>query len=391
MRAFGFFFLQISAENILLKFEKLLEEFSCRLDEMCTIVTDRGANMKAAFRNFRHIFCINHLMHNVLQKSIENVDLVANLYKNCSKLVTYFKKSGLNSQLTTCLQSFCPTRWNIVFYMFASIEKNWDEVVHLLRQNRELNRIDGISNNDIKAILAILELFEKASKMLEGDKYPTIHYVIIYVHQIRKKCMANESDMDFIKELKLQILENIETVILPNLALVHKVALFLFPPANKLVQFTNAERLETKFECQRLMEAASQDSDNNAQSQNTLSLENFDLLTDFLQPAHIQNTTELIHQEISSYENTYVVMSNDFDILAWWDSRKADFPLLYKVSCKILCIPASSAPSERIFSNARQALSEKRTAIGKNADKVNQLIFLQQNVKVCDLHKDLID
>lgn len=69
------------------------------------------------------LHCVDHLIHNALQKSIEEVAEAENLCQAWCKLVKYFKKSGLNSALATTLKSFSPTRWNTVYYLFVSIEK----------------------------------------------------------------------------------------------------------------------------------------------------------------------------------------------------------------------------------------------------------------------------
>lgn len=73
-----------------MKISQILNDFDCELNEMVTIVTDRGSNMKTAFRNDRHIFCINHLLNNVVEKSISNVQAVSSLSTACAKLVKYF-------------------------------------------------------------------------------------------------------------------------------------------------------------------------------------------------------------------------------------------------------------------------------------------------------------
>lgn len=83
--------------------------------------------MKKPFRNSQHLACVSHLLNNTLQKAVEEVAEVAELTNCCAKLVKYFKKSALNANLATSLKSYCPTRWNTVYYMLSSIEKNWDE------------------------------------------------------------------------------------------------------------------------------------------------------------------------------------------------------------------------------------------------------------------------
>ena len=65
--------------------------------------------------------------------------------------------------------------------------------------------------------------------------------------------------------------------------------------------------------------------------------------------------------------------------LEWWEkSGKVLFPNLYPTAIKYLVIPATSVPSERIFSTAGSVLTKKRNKLGpKNA---NIIITLNSNV-----------
>ena len=65
------------------------------------------------------------------------------------------------------------------------------------------------------------------------------------------------------------------------------------------------------------------------------------------------------------------------DPLNWWKSKEIIYPHLSKVAKKYLCIPASSAPSERVFSSAGLVVSKKRAAL--RGDNVAALVFLKQN------------
>ena len=64
----------------------------------------------------------------------------------------------------------------------------------------------------------------------------------------------------------------------------------------------------------------------------------------------------------------------------WWKERQEDFPLLSKSAKILLCIPATSIPSERMFSTAGDIITAQGAALsGENVDK---LIFLKKNMKL---------
>lgn len=68
----------------------------------------------------------------------------------------------------------------------------------------------------------------------------------------------------------------------------------------------------------------------------------------------------------------------DQDPLLWWKSHEQAFPSLSRLAAKYLGITASSVPSERIFSKARELVSQRRNRL--KGDDVNILLFLNKNI-----------
>ena len=67
------------------------------------------------------------------------------------------------------------------------------------------------------------------------------------------------------------------------------------------------------------------------------------------------------------------------NVLQWWKEHKALFPSLFKAAQAYLHIPATSVPSERIFSLAGYIVHDRRSKI--LATNVNKSIFLKRNEK----------
>ena len=71
-------------------------------------------------------------------------------------------------------------------------------------------------------------------------------------------------------------------------------------------------------------------------------------------------------------------IDGDGDPLQWWKCHENDFPLLSQYARRYLAIPASSGPTERLFSKAGQIVTAKRVQLKPN--KGNMLAFLAENL-----------
>lgn len=72
-------------------------------------------------------------------------------------------------------------------------------------KNNGLNRINNISFNNITAVVKVQQPFEEALKKLEGENYPTMHFVyknVLLIVQKRKlfgKYRVKKLEIFFIK------------------------------------------------------------------------------------------------------------------------------------------------------------------------------------------------
>jgi hypothetical protein len=69
----------------------------------------------------------------------------------------------------------------------------------------------------------------------------------------------------------------------------------------------------------------------------------------------------------------------DIDLLLFWREKQRSFPILSQISKLVCAIPASNTVVERLFSAAKNVVTEKRTRL--DCEKINQILFLQKNMK----------
>ena len=88
---------------------------------------------------------------------------------------------------------------------------------------------------------------------------------------------------------------------------------------------------------------------------------------------------ELIDAELTLYRQEAPIAMKDNsgnynNPLSWWSLDGRRFKLLSVLASRILCIPATSAPSGRIFSTEGFTISKDRARLASQT--ANELIFL---------------
>jgi hAT family C-terminal dimerisation region len=64
----------------------------------------------------------------------------------------------------------------------------------------------------------------------------------------------------------------------------------------------------------------------------------------------------------------------NIDVLGWWKQNQTVYPNLSRMAGDFLSIPATSVPSERLFSDAGQLITNRRNCL--NGDVIQACICL---------------
>ena len=71
-------------------------------------------------------------------------------------------------------------------------------------------------------------------------------------------------------------------------------------------------------------------------------------------------------------------MEDDRDLLKWWKLNGLVYPKLARLARSVLCIPASSSSSERVFRAAGRTIEQRRTAL--KPATVDVILFLHNSM-----------
>ena len=65
--------------------------------------------------------------------------------KFCKDLARYFKKSGLNTRLTSVIKQEVSTRWNSLYIMLNSIKLNFNTIKEVLKEQDKYTKLQDLS------------------------------------------------------------------------------------------------------------------------------------------------------------------------------------------------------------------------------------------------------
>jgi zinc finger BED domain-containing protein 1 (E3 SUMO-protein ligase ZBED1) len=271
----------------------------------------------------------------------------------------------------------------------------------------------------------VLKPFMLAQKVLEGEKYVTLSFVPGIVHGIRNGLVNIENNPEIpesVKSLSLKMLDDFvkrwgsgddNTVFTENetegyqrrlkgFSKLTMMAAACDPRTKMLRGIPETDRgLLWNYIRDKMLEIAHGDESAPVTSSGVLhqyiACENsepdyydvlmedvqFDVDRDILPDISLEDkvTAELAH-----YRALPVLPGKKTDAagkivhvnpLLWWRDQQEKLPIMSKLARRVLCIPATSAPSERVFSAAGLTIAHRRASL--NAENAAALIFLHDS------------
>ncbi|XP_053951127.1 uncharacterized protein LOC128858685 [Anastrepha ludens] len=386
--------------------EEILKKFDCALDDKAIIVTDKGEIMMEAFKSNNRIYCLNYLLQSAMDEAIFRTPEIGELLETCRKLYNFLTSV---SDLFTISDQFISQRWETDFRILSSLADYWNEALEISKghEGEESRIIENLNLQNIIGLLKIYNIYELPTKDLDCDYIPSIHLAVIHVKLLERLYANTLNNSDIIKKFKENLLEVLGTFFLSNMTIHHKIALYLFPALRELIMLSPNDKELVRAECKRIMQRYVDEEPSVASLvYATLQAEHEQLILGFLNMLTVRdiqetnlvdpaafadfvipyegmdNAEEKINNEIRAYEDTNVTDHDSFNPLNWWDVYKPQFPLLYRICCKIFAVPATAEACKAIIEKAIPLIFKCESRDDDlHPTFVNDVLFLHFNVE----------
>ena len=258
---------------------------------------------------------------------------------------------------------------------------------HLVPTWQDIDVLESLS----KALSPVADLTD----FLSGEKHISISSVLPVLYNLTTKVLVKQdNDTELTKTIKKKIIESLNARYTDSkVKELLEVSTFLDPQFKSDYTETESEtvliELVSKYvEEQELTNTLSSDTSNTQdfEEQPEPPPKKRKLLM-FLQKTSSNEsnqipsstTTSLIEKEIESYLHCpKLAIDSDTSVLEWWKINSTNYPNLSRLAKKYLCIPATSCPSERLFSTSGNIVTPSRAML--KPEKVNMLMFLTKNL-----------
>lgn len=370
-------------------------------------ISDAAKNMISTAKelNFPHIICLAHVLNNSLRHSFKAPEIKKILDK-VKALVSYFRSCPENNYKLIQMQQKLSvpvvklkkdkdTRWNTVYISLESVLNSQQAIVNLAFTDKEVLGVALTSDEweSIAQIKDILSPFFDITNILCTSRSPSISMIKPLIRIISQQILkVTREDSDYCETIKRLIYEDfVERV--KQYDQVNDLLLLstILDPRFKNLEFLDSSErnraqslLKAKFneyksiDCNSIIpEENSSDGPDGLQPKKTIVLNNQSLKNIFkFTSSSIRTIDE--YKEINLYLQNEEIPIED-NPLRWWKDNAPLYKILSLIARDTLLIPATSVPSERVFSKAGEIVFAKRSSLcSKNIDV---LIFLAENRK----------
>lgn len=400
---------------------KILTEWNIS-DKLTAVATDNASSMIKAIRQLgtTHLCCTAHSIHlaisDGLSKSKNLIDLAKalnNFLVNRDKYRVRFRniqaKLANNQEGVNILEpvsSDTVTRWNSTYFILKRLLELRDAIEELskslIRDPDRGIRSDGnilkekiLSKYDwqgLEELSNLLHPFAQASIYMSGSHYPTLSMMYPIMYRIFKHLNQIECNLTHISVIDTHkhIRESLNAR-WEDPKMTGWLATILDPRFKSLTIATSTMRNAVIHELRRKIMQSELFNSNLTETIVATS----NNISSFFDDQEDLNSFSNIDTELQIYFSIPQIPKYDigdplyekYNPLIWWNENQKTLPLLAEQARIFLGMPATSVPSERLFSDAGNVLTDKRNRLSANI--VHDLLFLKENSNIINVYPGL--
>ena len=365
-----------TAENIAKELGRVADEWSIKAKISC-IVTDNASNRIAAVRllGWRHLPCFAHTLNLIVKEGMKSDAGIIDAQKKCKTVVSFFhhsvkateKLKEVQVQLKFPVQKLIndvDTRWNSTYYMMERILVQQQAITTALcLLDRKDLLLDSKDFDVLKEATRLLKPFETATREMSEEKHVSVSKIIPLSRNLQH--LAAGTSPTLIPNMADTLVGSLRRRFL-SVETVHAcAAASLLYPRFKKPAFTSTTAIEqvTRRIQSEISDLDSPHTTPDIEDESTESphtsgelWELFDVRVAEASFSRTSSTEAIV--ETDQYLKEKNVPRSVF-ALDWWKGEDQQYRKLSILAKKYLAIPATSVPSERVFSKAGELVLPK--------------------------------
>ncbi|KAL3991353.1 troponin I, fast skeletal muscle [Sarotherodon galilaeus] len=360
-------------------------------DKQVCITTDSGTNIvkTTSLNNWTRLQCFRHRLHSGIEKAGKD-KRVERAVAVCKRVVAAFSFSWKKKRELAAAQeelhlpqhklvTESPTRWGSRQKMVGRVLEQHKAISQVLSADKKTRHlVPSWQDLDVlESVHGALNPLLEFTDSLSGESYVSVSYLKPMLHLFRTQILKpSEDETQLTKDLKMTVMAYLDEKYNDQITNELLDVATLVDPRFK-VQYINAEHVDAIK-----MRAVSEMFRHCSQTQRKQKMKKQrKSLGSFFKKSHPTSTgiteKETVEKELEKY-GLAPDADSEMDPLEWWKINDRSFPRVSCLAKHYLCIPATSSPSERVFSTGGNIVTCHRAALKPEA--VDRLVFLSRNL-----------
>ena len=386
-----------TGEYIAAQMESMLQIWEISRDKVHVVVSDNASNMVKAMRDacFMHFGCFAHSLQLVIKDGLFVQRAINDIIAICHSIVGHFHRSSvacynlkrIQDSLNVPqhkLKSDVVTRWNSTLFMFQSVLEQKMALAAYCAETGNIQQFTPHQLELMKKCVDILSPVEEITRFISADM-ASISIVIPYIRILTITLEKNNNDSG-VQTMKGELLKSLKSRFAGIEEKKELALATLLDPRFKdkffsgnIIKATVKEMLveEMNSSVDMASETAAEEP-GPSQPKRTCPLKSAVLL-DVISEIITDSTgdTPATTSEVEKFLSEPLLDYKTGNPYTWWGQNKKRFPMLATLAQHYLCPPATSVPSERLFSAAGNLHDDKRNRILPTLTE--DLLFIQNN------------